>query len=138
MRFLEKQCHVPRRAAASYTMTARLNSQLSHLHMIIDVGDVQCVVSLRMNRHAFGRLCYLLSNIGGLVDSRYVRVQEKVAMFLSILVHHKKNRVTGHDYIRSEQTISTHFHEVMRAILKFHQLLLVKPSPVDENCTNEN
>ncbi|XP_073118648.1 uncharacterized protein [Henckelia pumila] len=101
-------------------------------------GDVQSVVNLRMNRNAFGRLCYLLTNIGGLVESRYVRVEEKVAMFLSTLAHHKKNRVTGHDYIRSGQTISAHFHEVMRALLKLHLLLLVKPAPVDESCTNEN
>lgn len=48
----------------------------------------------------------MLSSIGGLGDSRYVRVDEKIAMFLSILVHHKKNRVNAHDYMRSGQTIS--------------------------------
>lgn len=137
-RLLEKPRHVPRRAPASYTMTQRINGQLTHLHRIVGRGDVHCVVNLRMNRNAFGRLCYLLSNVGGLVDSRYVRVEEKVAMFLSILAHHKKNRVTGHDYIRSGQTVSAHFHDVMRAVLKLHPLLLVKPTPVDDSCSNES
>ncbi|XP_073034320.1 uncharacterized protein [Primulina eburnea] len=128
---------VRRRAAASYSMIERVNAQLSNLHRIIEVGDIQCVNNLRMNQRAFGRLCYLLTNIGGLGDSRYVRVEEKVAMFLSILAHHKKNRVAGHDYVRSGQTVSAHFHDVLKALLKLHPLLLVKPSPVDDDCRNE-
>ncbi|XP_073067171.1 uncharacterized protein [Primulina eburnea] len=126
-----------RRQAASYIMIQRVNAQLSNLHRIIEVGDTQCVNNLRMNRTAFGRLCYLLTNLGGLVESRYARVEEKVAMFLSILAHHKKNRVAGHDYIRSGQTVSAHFHDVLKALLKLHPLLLVKSSHVDEDCRNE-
>ncbi|KAG6531611.1 hypothetical protein ZIOFF_005426 [Zingiber officinale] len=110
---------------------------MNHLHRIIEIGDVQCVLNLRMNQNTFARLCYLLTHVGGLVESRYVRIEEKVAMFLSILAHHKKNRVAGHDYIRSGHTISTHFHEVLRSILLLHPILLVKPSPVDHSCTNE-
>ncbi|KAG6511314.1 hypothetical protein ZIOFF_029373 [Zingiber officinale] len=110
---------------------------MNHLHRIIEIGDVQCVLNLRMNQNTFARLCYLLTHVGGLVESRYVRIEEKVAMFLSILAHHKKNRVAGHDYIRSGHTISTHLHEVLRSILLLHPILLVKPSPVDHSCTNE-
>ncbi|XP_073132709.1 uncharacterized protein [Henckelia pumila] len=97
---LERPRSGRRRSAASYSMTDRINAQMSHLHRIIDAGDVQCVINLRMNRNAFGRLCYLLTNVGGIVDSRYVRVEEK-------------------------------------GVLKLHPLLLVKPSPIDDNCSNE-
>ncbi|XP_073037726.1 uncharacterized protein [Primulina eburnea] len=128
---------VRRRQAASYNMIERVNGQLRNLHRIIEVGDIQCVNNLRMTRSAFARLCYLLTNLGGLGDSRYVRLEEKVAMFLSILAHHKKNRVAGHDYIRSGQTVSAHFHDVLKSLLKLHPLLLVKPSPVDEECTKD-
>ncbi|XP_075475289.1 uncharacterized protein LOC142506040 [Primulina tabacum] len=128
---------VRRRQAASYSMIERVNAQLSNLHMIIAVGDIQCVTNLRMSQSTFARLCYLLTNLGGLGDSRYVHVEEKVAMFLSILAHHKKNRVAGHDYIRSGQIVSAHFHDVLKALLKLHPLLLVKPSPVDEDCSSE-
>ncbi|XP_073121705.1 uncharacterized protein [Henckelia pumila] len=138
MRYLDKPRQFNRPAAATYTMIGRLNAQLNHLHRTIEVGYVQCVVNLRMNRNEFGRLCFLLINVGGLVDLRYVWVEKKVAMFLSILAHHKKNCVIGHDYIRSGQTISAHFHEVMRALVKLHPLLLVKPVPVEETCTDEN
>lgn len=132
-----KRLREPRRTPTSYSMTQRINAQMNHLHRIIEIGDVQCVLNLRMNRNAFARLCYLLTHVGGLVESKYVRVEEKVAMFLSILAHHKKNRVAGHDYVRSGHTISTHFHEVLRSTLLLHPILLVKPSPVDHSCTNE-
>ncbi|XP_073135702.1 uncharacterized protein [Henckelia pumila] len=127
-----------RRKTASYSMTQRINVQMNHLHRITEVGDVQCVVNLRMNRNAFARLCFLLTHVGGLVESRYVRIEEKAAMFLSILAHHKKNRVVGHDYVRSGHTISTYFHEVLQSILMLHPILLVKPSPVDDTCTDES
>ncbi|XP_073042022.1 uncharacterized protein [Primulina eburnea] len=91
-----------------------------------------------MNRNAFARLCYLLTNVGGLVDSIYVRIEENVTMFSSILAHHKKTRLVGHDYIRSGHTISTHFHQALFSILMLHHILLVKPSPVDDACTNES
>lgn len=74
----------------SYNIIGRLHSQRNHLHRIIELGDTQCIINLRMNRNAFARLCYLLTHAGELSKSRYVRVEEKVAMFLSILAHHKK------------------------------------------------
>lgn len=92
---------------------------------------------MRMNRNAFGRLCYLVRHVNGLVDSRYICVEEKVAMFLSILAHHKKNRIIGHDYLRSGDSVSISYHEVLKAILKLHTILLVKPVPVDNDCSNE-
>ncbi|XP_073295635.1 uncharacterized protein [Primulina huaijiensis] len=136
-KLVAKRRRLESRAPTSYNMTRRINAQMSHLYRIIEIGDVQCVVNLRMNRNAFAHLCYLLTTVGGLVESRYVRIQEKVAMFLSILAHHKKNRITGHDFMRSGHTISIHFHEVLRSVLKLHPILLAKPIPVDDNCTNE-
>ncbi|XP_073057627.1 uncharacterized protein [Primulina eburnea] len=135
-KFVSRSPRRYRRRDPSYNITGRIPGQINHLHRIIKLGDVQCVSNLRMDRNAFARLCYLVKNVSGVVDSRYVRIEEKVAMFLSILAHHKKVRVIGHDYVRSGQTVSCHFHEVLRAILKLHPILLVKPVPVDENCSN--
>ncbi|KAG8371579.1 hypothetical protein BUALT_Bualt13G0102600 [Buddleja alternifolia] len=89
-----------------------------------------------MDRSALGRLCYLVEHVGGLKDSRYVTVSEKVCIFLSILAHHKKNRIVKFDFWRSGFTISVHFHDVLNAILKLHPVFLVKPKPVDDNCNN--
>ncbi|XP_075475031.1 uncharacterized protein LOC142505809 [Primulina tabacum] len=138
MKLRAKRVRHTRTTTVSYNMSDRINLQLNHLHRIIEIGDVQCVVNLRMNRNAFARLCYLLTNVGGLVDSTYVRIEEKVTMFLSILAHHKKTRLVGHDYIRSGHTISTHFHQVLRSILMLHPILLVKPAPVDDACSNDS
>ncbi|KAL8479737.1 hypothetical protein ACS0TY_026609 [Phlomoides rotata] len=46
---------------------------------------------LRMDRVCFVRLCNLLKNLGGLTNSKHVRIREKVAMFFTVLVHHTKN-----------------------------------------------
>ncbi|KAL8520922.1 hypothetical protein ACS0TY_011466 [Phlomoides rotata] len=45
-----------------------------------------------MDRAAFHKLCFILQSVCGLKCSRRVSVSEKVAMFLSILAHHMKNR----------------------------------------------
>ncbi|XP_057796913.1 uncharacterized protein LOC131012948 [Salvia miltiorrhiza] len=89
-----------------------------------------------MDRNSFGRLCNLLKQPGSFKDGRYVIVEEQVAMFLSVLVHHKKNRVVRFDFWRSGQTISHYVHVVLKAILKLHVLLLVKPKPVTEDCSD--
>lgn len=44
--------------------------------------------NLRMNRNEFAHICYFGKNASGIKDSRYVRIEGKVAMFLSILAHH--------------------------------------------------
>ncbi|KAL0448948.1 UNVERIFIED_CONTAM: hypothetical protein Slati_1451200 [Sesamum latifolium] len=38
----------------------------------------------RMDRNAFGRLCYLLEHSGGLTNTKFVTVAEQIAMFLSV------------------------------------------------------
>ncbi|KAL8489563.1 hypothetical protein ACS0TY_025467 [Phlomoides rotata] len=82
-----------------------------------------------MDRLAFSRLCSLLQDLGGLTNSKYVNVQEKVAMFFSILAHHTKNRSIKFQCKRSGQTVSKHFHSV----LKLHSLFLVQPERVAED-----
>ncbi|KAK6128563.1 hypothetical protein DH2020_037707 [Rehmannia glutinosa] len=89
-----------------------------------------------MTRGAFAKLCYLLKHVGGLKDSRYVSINEKAALFLFVLAHHKKNRIMRFDFKRSGQTVSRHFHDVLNAVLRLHNLLLVNPQAVDDNCTN--
>ncbi|KAL8513636.1 hypothetical protein ACS0TY_012936 [Phlomoides rotata] len=91
---------------------------------------------LRMDRVAFVHLCSLLQTAGGLNNSKYVTAQEKVAMFLSILAHHTKNRSVMFQFKRSGQTVSKYFHHVLRAVLKLHSLFLVKPQPIPDDSTD--
>ncbi|KAL8513587.1 hypothetical protein ACS0TY_012891 [Phlomoides rotata] len=73
---------------------------------------------------------------GGLGNSKYVTVQEKVAMFLSILAHHTKNRSVTFQFKRSGQTVSRYFHSVLRSVLRLHSLFLVQPQPVPDGSTD--
>ncbi|GKD49313.1 ALP1-like protein isoform X1 [Tanacetum coccineum] len=56
-------------------------------------SDETCLQQLRMNRSTFVKLCGMLEMNGKLKASKYLRVDEQVAMFLYILAHHVKNRV---------------------------------------------
>ncbi|KAL0318252.1 UNVERIFIED_CONTAM: hypothetical protein Scaly_2849700 [Sesamum calycinum] len=55
----------------------------------------------------------------GIKASKNVSVAEQVAMFLSIITHHKKNCVVKHEFIRSGHTMSKHFHFVLLAVCCF-------------------
>ncbi|KAH6771755.1 hypothetical protein C2S52_005529 [Perilla frutescens var. hirtella] len=101
------------------------------------MSDSDYLDSLRMNRDAFARLCHLVEYSGGLKGNRNVSVSEQLAMFLSILAHHTKNQIVKKSYRRSGRTVSKHFHGVLNAIIRLHSMLLAKPVPIDEDCTNE-
>jgi hypothetical protein len=65
----------------------------------------------------------------GLSDSVYVTVEEKVAMFLLVVGHGLKMRLLRGQYKRSLWTISTHFSEVLKAILSLHGEFIKLPDP---------
>ncbi|KAL1557051.1 hypothetical protein AAHA92_12591 [Salvia divinorum] len=122
------------RPPITYSMTTKIPDQVRHMDRLVGLTDADCINNLRMDRNAFGRLCRILRDRCGLVDRRYVRVEEQVAMFLSTLAHHKKTRVVGFDFIRSGHTVSHYVHEVLRGVIHLHSILFVEPSPVDESC----
>ena len=115
-----------------------IKSILAHvkqLYRIVRVSDRSCIDNLQMDRNTFGRLCRLLRDRVGLIDQKFVTVEEQIAMFLCILSHHKKTRIVGHDFMRS-QTVSKYMHIVLRGVLTLHEVFLVKPEPVDDDCTD--
>ncbi|KAK6161944.1 hypothetical protein DH2020_001785 [Rehmannia glutinosa] len=127
---------VRRTRGIRYVMANRIPKQVEHLNDLIAISDVDCSENLRMTRGAFVRLCFLLRHVGGLTDSRYESVSNKVVLFLSVIAHHKKIRVVKFDFMRSGQTVSKHIHDVLNVVLKLHNILLVSPEPVDASCTN--
>ncbi|KAL8552591.1 hypothetical protein ACS0TY_001325 [Phlomoides rotata] len=122
--------------AQPYGMLSRIPDQVLHMSRLFLDSDVDCISNLRMDRNSFGRLCFLMRELGGLVDRRYISVEEQVSMFLSILAHHKKNRVIKFDFRRSGQTVSHYVHIVLRVVLSLHTLFLVKPTPVTDDSTD--
>ncbi|XP_042013445.1 uncharacterized protein LOC121761829 isoform X2 [Salvia splendens] len=119
-----------------YSLTDRVPSQVSYMNRLVGVNDTDCLVNLRMDRNAFGRLCSLFRQLGNLRDRRFVYIEEQVAIFISILAHHTKNRRTGFHFLRSGETISTSVHTVLKAIIKMHTLFLVKPEPIKADCVD--
>ncbi|KAL8497843.1 hypothetical protein ACS0TY_021259 [Phlomoides rotata] len=122
-----------RRIRRRFSLVDRIPTQLRHLRELLNVSDEVCKDALRMDRVAFARLCSLLHTLGGLRNSKYVSVQEKVAMFLTVLSHHTKNRSIKFQFKRSGHTVSKYFHHVLQSVLKLHQLFLVQPDPVPED-----
>ncbi|KAL8481067.1 hypothetical protein ACS0TY_027558 [Phlomoides rotata] len=58
-----------------------------------------------------------------------------VDMYRGVLSHHSKVRVVKFSFKRSGQTIHTYFH-VLQDVLKLHEVLLVKPSPMTDDSTH--
>ncbi|KAL8534643.1 hypothetical protein ACS0TY_010613 [Phlomoides rotata] len=119
-----------------YGMISRFPDQLTHMYRLFTISEMDCISNLRMDRNSFAHLCFMMREVGGLVDHMYVNVEEQVSMFLSLLTHHKKNRVIKFDYLRSGQTVSHYIHIIFKAILKMHTIFLVTHAPVPANSTN--
>ncbi|KAL8500325.1 hypothetical protein ACS0TY_020068 [Phlomoides rotata] len=75
--------------------------------------------------------------LGGLSPTRNVTIAKQVAMFLSVLSHHTKNRIVKHSFKLSGYTVSKHFNSVLNSLLKLHPILLINPQPVPDDC-NDN
>ncbi|XP_060962716.1 uncharacterized protein LOC133028952 isoform X5 [Cannabis sativa] len=118
-----------------YILDIFANRQI--VHQIAYESDVICFDQLRMNRKAFSTLCIMLETRGGLKASKYLQVDEQVAMFLHVIAHHVKNRVVRFRFMRSGETISKYFHNVLHSIIRLHGELLKRPEPVLENSTDE-
>ncbi|XP_060196833.1 uncharacterized protein LOC132626101 isoform X4 [Lycium barbarum] len=64
-------------------------------------------------------LCQNFRHNGWLTDSKYVSVEEKIAIFLSIIGHNDRFVVIKRRFQHSSQTIHKYFHEVLEAMMKF-------------------
>ncbi|KAI8535543.1 hypothetical protein RHMOL_Rhmol10G0182300 [Rhododendron molle] len=64
-------------------------TQVDAMNRLVNGNEVDCHKQLRVNRHAFFRLCCLRRGVG-LGDSRNFCLEERVAIFLWILAYHTK------------------------------------------------
>ncbi|KAL3734424.1 hypothetical protein ACJRO7_023731 [Eucalyptus globulus] len=84
--------------------------------------------SFRMERHVFLNLCDLMKARGWLKDSRYIKVDEQIGIFLFMICHKNSNRTLCERFQRSGQTISKYFTIVLQAVLKLAKEIIVPPS----------
>lgn len=120
------------RANKHYSMKSKVPYQINHIRDIVGISDEVCRHNLRMPRTAFHQLCFLLENVTGHPPIKSVCVEELVAMFLSVLSHHKKNVTLQTDFKRSGHTVSIYFNRVLLSILKLYPLLVITQEPVPE------
>ncbi|KAL3715621.1 hypothetical protein ACJRO7_007363 [Eucalyptus globulus] len=81
--------------------------------------------SFRMERHVFLNLCGLMKARGWLKDSRYIKVDEQIGIFLFMICHKNSNRTLCERFQRSGQTISKYFTIVLLAVLKLAKEIIV-------------
>ncbi|GMP62697.1 hypothetical protein CsSME_00024696 [Camellia sinensis var. sinensis] len=113
-----------------------LKQQLDHLNRLVRDNDIDCYEQLRMNRHTFLWLCGLIRT-KSVSDSKYVVLEEKVAMFLIVLGHHHKNRNVKFNFMRSGQIVSKYFNDVLKAVLRLQGVLLKTPEPITARRTDD-
>ena len=108
--------------------------RLVNLNKLIRDSDATCKSELCMNRHTFNILCEMVRDIRGLTGTRYLSLEEIVAMFLYTWAHQFKNRTVGSYFYRSGKTMGRNFHRCLLAVLKLRTHLLKKPTPILEDC----
>ncbi|XP_061368921.1 protein ALP1-like [Gastrolobium bilobum] len=108
-----------------------------NLHRIVYITDTACIENTRMDRRSFHSLCDMMKTIGMLQTTSHMGVEEQVAIFLHILAHDVKNRVTKRQFMRSGETISRQFNKVLLSVLRCHTVLLKRPDPILQNSTDD-
>lgn len=118
-----------------YTLSC--SSGLKFMRELVYDSDITCHNYLRMDRASFTKLCDILHTTGKLSSTKYLQIDEQVAIFLYVLAHHVKNRVIVLQFRRSGETISRHFNNVLNAVIRLEGQLFKKPEPIRENSTDD-
>ncbi|XP_059626465.1 uncharacterized protein LOC132269327 [Cornus florida] len=82
--------------------------------------------NFRMYPNTFRALCRELKLLG-LKDSKFLMVEEQVAIFLLTVSHNERNRVVAERFQHSTSTISYHFHTVLKLICELGTKIIVPP-----------
>ncbi|KAL0540057.1 hypothetical protein IC582_024286 [Cucumis melo] len=82
----------------------------------------------RMKIITFIRFCEDLKSKTNLKSSRYLIVQEKVAIFLLIISHNESNRIAAERFQHSGHTISLAFNLVFRKVCKLGREIISPPN----------
>eukprot|EP00268_Persea_americana_P019921 TRINITY_DN20267_c0_g1_i1.p1 TRINITY_DN20267_c0_g1~~TRINITY_DN20267_c0_g1_i1.p1 ORF type:complete len:185 (-),score=6.40 TRINITY_DN20267_c0_g1_i1:245-799(-) len=91
-------------------------------------NPIQCLELLRMEKHVFFILCAVFREKRLLQDSRYVCVEEKIAIFLMTLGQNHRNRILQDRFKHSGETIHRHFLDILVAMIPFSMEIIKPPS----------
>ena len=87
----------------------------------------KCYDVIRMGSQAFQGLCDILRRDSDLQDTQRATVEEQVGKFLHMLAHTQTTRTMSFFFCRSSETISRHFHNVLRSIIMLEDQFLRQP-----------
>lgn len=107
----------------------RERKRLQSMRQLVDIG--KCRDTIRMGPEAFLLLCHKLKETAIVEDIIRSTVEEQVARFLHIIRHNVKNRTVSFFFHRSGETVSRHFHNVLRAVLSSEDEFLVQSSGME-------
>ncbi|XP_071708135.1 uncharacterized protein [Rutidosis leptorrhynchoides] len=82
-------------------------------------SNIQCHQLLRLSRDAYVLLCNHFKERNWLQDSRYISIEEKMAIFLTILGQNDGFREIKYRFQHSLRTIHICFHEVLQGMMQF-------------------
>ena len=109
-------------------MSARDEQRQRNLTFIFNTDDTNCVDTLRMRRAPFFQLCDLFRARGLLKDSIHYNIEEHLAMFLHVVGHNQRFRCIRVPFLRSVETLSRYFQEVLYAVGELRAELIVSAS----------
>lgn len=90
-------------------------------------SDRISIAIIRMDRKSFYHLSKMIRERHLLCDSIHVSVEEQLMMFLHTIGHNQKNRVIGHNFSRSGETVSRYFKKALNAIASLKDELMSPP-----------
>ena len=94
---------------------------------IIHSNNTDCHDQIWMSRVAFFWLANILRQKGSIQDTTNITLEEQLVMFLHTLGHNLRNQKIGHNFAHSGETVSWHFHKVLKAILGLHRDYVLPP-----------
>ena len=95
------------------------------------VHTERCRDIICMSMKTFINLCHQIRGTWMVKDAFRSTLEEQVAKFLHIVGHNVKNRSVSFFFHRSEETVSRHFHNVLKAILMLHGEFLIQLAGIE-------
>ncbi|XP_076929423.1 uncharacterized protein LOC143593798 [Bidens hawaiensis] len=108
-----------------------LNSALTghaYTQELLHGSSTQCHEIMRLSRDTFVLLCNHFKQKSWLQSSSAISVEEKLAMFLTVLGHNERFRMVKRRFQHSTETIHRCFHEVLNAMMNFAREVIVPTS----------
>ena len=103
------------------------------VYEILQGHPIHCYEMFRMEKFIFHKLCTELFE-QGLKETKGMRVQEMVAIFLNMVGHGLGNRMLQERFQHLGETISRHIHEVLLACLKLSFKYIRPQDPMFRDC----